>query len=186
MQHYARRALSQLPEGFSEILMPQIMTAKEGSVDRWLVKEGDACQTGDSLCEVTLGDLTISVDAPRAGVVAEILLPAGQTIKVDEPILQLAASQDAYLAYLDDMRISEHDKGMAEEVAETIEDSAKAPDVKTLLREIRHLIDAKELDQERYEHAATSNTPQCLPFYSHRICCSVFSSLLLPPPPPSS
>lgn len=149
MQQFARRPLSQLPEGFSEIKMPQIMTAKEGSVDRWLVKEGDTCQTGDSLCEVTLGDLTISVDAPSAGVVAEILLPPGQTIKVDEPIMQLAANRDVYLAYLDDMRILEHDKGMAEVVAETIEDSNKAPDVKTLLREIRHLIDTKELDQER-------------------------------------
>ena len=127
--------------------MPMIMSAKEGRVDKWLVKEGEECDSGTPLCEVTLDDLTVSVDAPRRGIIAELLLPAGETCKVDEAILQLAESKEAYLAYLDELRIEEHDKEFIEATKEAIEEESKKPDTKTLLREIRHLIDNKELDQ---------------------------------------
>lgn len=137
-----------LPAGFFEVRMPMIMTAKEGTVDKWLVKEGDACVPGTPLCEVTLDDLTVSVEAPQAGIIAEILLAVGGTCKVDEPIAQVAESSDAYLAYLEELRILEHDKELVVAVKDEIEDSSKKPDVKTLLREIRHLIDTKALDQE--------------------------------------
>ena len=70
-----RSFATQVREGFESIRMPAIMTAKEGSLDKWLVKEGADVAAGQSLCEVTLGDLTVSVDAPLAGVVAEIFLP---------------------------------------------------------------------------------------------------------------
>jgi len=124
-----------------------IMSAKEGRVDKWLVKEGEECDSGTPLCEVTLDDLTVSVDAPRRGIIAELLLPAGDTCKVDEAIVQLAKSKEAYLAYLDELRIEQHDKEFIEVTKEVLEEDSKKPDTKTLLREIRHLIDKKELDQ---------------------------------------
>ena len=137
-----------LAEGLSEVRMPQIMTAKEGTVDKWLVKEGDEFAAGAPLCEVTLEDLTVSVDAPSNGFVTSLLLPAGEACKVDEPIVQIASSKDVYLAFLDSRRILEHDKELVKEAAEVIEVSTKKPDTTTLLREIRHLIDEKKIDQE--------------------------------------
>ena len=137
-----------LPEGLAEIRMPSIMTAKEGSLDKWLVKEGDEFSLGTQLCEVTLDDLTVSVDAPNPGFVTELLLPAGQSCKVDEPIMHIATTKEAYLAHLDARRVLEHDKELVEQAASVIEDSSKKPDVKTLLREIRHLIDTKAIDQD--------------------------------------
>ena len=151
MTSLGRRGLldvKRLGEGMLELRMPSIMTAKEGTLDKWLVKEGDEFLAGTPLCEVTLEDLTVSVDAPSDGIVSALLVTNGQGCKVNDPIAHFAGSKEAYLAHLDSRRVQEHDKQLVEQAAAAIEDSSKKPDVKTLLREIRHLIETKELDQE--------------------------------------
>lgn len=41
------------------IKMPPIMDAKDGVIERWVKKEGESFAPTDTICEATLGDLTI-------------------------------------------------------------------------------------------------------------------------------
>jgi pyruvate/2-oxoglutarate dehydrogenase complex dihydrolipoamide acyltransferase (E2) component len=109
-------------------------------IDRWIKKEGDQVNQGEGICEVTLQDLTIEVESPHNGIIADIIFPEGSSIAVHQPIAVLAFDRDAYNSYFESRRIEAHDAALLEERSDLIEDEAKRPDVKVLLREVRHLI----------------------------------------------
>jgi len=123
-----------------KINMPTIMSSKEGSIEKWLKKEGEPFHQGEQLCEVTLDDLTVALDAPRAGVLAEILLYPGKLCKVDEPIALYCESNEDYLEYINESRVAVLEAEMVAQVTEQLAESAEKPSAKTMLREIRHLI----------------------------------------------
>jgi len=54
----------------------------EGTVARWLVKEGDVVEADQPLVEVTTDKVDAEIPAPAAGVVAKILVAEGDTIEV--------------------------------------------------------------------------------------------------------
>ncbi len=61
----------------------------EGTVERWLVSEGDRVEKDQILCEVTTDKVDAEVPAPESGVVARILVAEGTTVKVGEELIQL-------------------------------------------------------------------------------------------------
>ncbi|KAJ1990533.1 hypothetical protein H4R33_001676 [Dimargaris cristalligena] len=70
-------------------------TMTEGGITRWAVKEGDAFAAGDILLEVETDKAQIEVEAQDDGIMAKILVPAGEkNIAVNSPIAVLAEEGD--------------------------------------------------------------------------------------------
>ena len=72
----------------SEILMPALSpTMEEGTLAKWLVKEGDSVSAGDILAEIETDKATMEFEAVDEGTIGKILISEGsEGIKVNSPI----------------------------------------------------------------------------------------------------
>ncbi len=72
----------------TNILMPALSpTMTEGTLARWLKREGDAIRAGDVIAEIETDKATMEVEAVDEGVLQKILVQDGtQNVKVNEPI----------------------------------------------------------------------------------------------------
>src|SRR5271166_5956420 len=72
----------------TNILMPALSpTMTEGTLARWLKKEGDAVRSGDVIAEIETDKATMEVEAAEDGILGKILVPDGTSgVKVNEPI----------------------------------------------------------------------------------------------------
>ncbi|MCX7560066.1 pyruvate dehydrogenase complex dihydrolipoamide acetyltransferase [Sulfitobacter sp. F26204] len=62
----------------TEILMPALSpTMEEGTLAKWLVKEGDSVSSGDVMCEIETDKATMEFEAVDEGVIGKILIPDG-------------------------------------------------------------------------------------------------------------
>jgi pyruvate dehydrogenase E1 component beta subunit len=75
----------------TEILMPALSpTMEEGTLAKWLVKEGDAVTSGMILAEIETDKATMEFEAVDEGVMGKILIPEGtEGVKVNTPIAVL-------------------------------------------------------------------------------------------------
>ncbi|UWR21031.1 pyruvate dehydrogenase complex dihydrolipoamide acetyltransferase [Sulfitobacter sp. S190] len=75
----------------TEILMPALSpTMEEGTLAKWLVKEGDTVNSGDLLAEIETDKATMEFEAVDEGVVGKILIEEGsEGVKVNTPIAVL-------------------------------------------------------------------------------------------------
>ena len=75
-----------------ELKMPALSpTMEEGTLAKWLVKEGDEVKSGDILAEIETDKATMEFEAVDEGKVAKILVPEGTDgVKVGAPIAILA------------------------------------------------------------------------------------------------
>ncbi len=80
-----------------DILMPALSpTMEEGTLTKWLVKEGDSVSAGDVIAEIETDKATMEVEAVDEGVVEAILVPAGaEGVKVNTPIARLNGGDSA-------------------------------------------------------------------------------------------
>ncbi|WP_417839150.1 pyruvate dehydrogenase complex E1 component subunit beta [Tritonibacter scottomollicae] len=72
----------------TEILMPALSpTMEEGTLAKWLVKEGDTVNSGDILAEIETDKATMEFEAVDEGTVGKILIDEGtEGVKVNTPI----------------------------------------------------------------------------------------------------
>lgn len=79
-----------------KILMPALSpTMTEGTLAKWLKKEGDAVSAGDVIAEIETDKATMEFEAVEEGVLARILVSAGtQGVPVNEPIALLLEEGD--------------------------------------------------------------------------------------------
>jgi pyruvate dehydrogenase E1 component beta subunit len=72
----------------TEILMPALSpTMEEGTLAKWLVKEGDTVSSGDIMAEIETDKATMEFEAVDEGTVGKILVPEGtEGVKVNTPI----------------------------------------------------------------------------------------------------
>jgi pyruvate dehydrogenase E1 component beta subunit len=72
----------------TEILMPALSpTMEEGTLAKWLVKEGDTVSSGDIMAEIETDKATMEFEAVDEGVVGKILIAEGtEGVKVNTPI----------------------------------------------------------------------------------------------------
>jgi len=77
----------------TELKMPALSpTMEEGTLAKWLVKEGDDVKSGDILAEIETDKATMEFEAVDEGKIAKILVPEGTDgVKVGQPIALLAA-----------------------------------------------------------------------------------------------
>ncbi len=74
-----------------DILMPALSpTMEEGTLTKWLVKEGDTVSSGDVIAEIETDKATMEVEAVDEGVVEKLLVPEGtEGVKVNAVIARL-------------------------------------------------------------------------------------------------
>ena len=72
----------------TNILMPALSpTMTEGTLARWLMKEGDNVKAGDVIAEIETDKATMEVEAVEEGILGKILVADGTAgVKVNEPI----------------------------------------------------------------------------------------------------
>jgi 2-oxoglutarate dehydrogenase E2 component (dihydrolipoamide succinyltransferase) len=86
------------------VTMPQMgESVVEGTVERWLVREGERVAKDQVLCEITTEKVDAEVVAPEAGVVSKLLVAQGTTVPVGTELVTLdaagaAARDDAPIA----------------------------------------------------------------------------------------
>ena len=75
----------------TEILMPALSpTMEEGTLAKWLVKEGDTVSAGDLLAEIETDKATMEFEAVDEGIVGKIIVAEGsEGVKVNTPIAVL-------------------------------------------------------------------------------------------------
>ncbi|MCA0848941.1 pyruvate dehydrogenase complex dihydrolipoamide acetyltransferase [Salipiger thiooxidans] len=75
----------------TEILMPALSpTMEEGTLAKWLVKEGDTVSSGDILAEIETDKATMEFEAVDEGTIGKILIAEGsEGVKVNTPIAVL-------------------------------------------------------------------------------------------------
>ncbi|PWE55341.1 pyruvate dehydrogenase complex E1 component subunit beta [Metarhizobium album] len=74
-----------------EILMPALSpTMEEGTLSKWLKKEGDKVSSGDVIAEIETDKATMEVEAVDEGVIGKLLIAAGtEAVKVNTAIAVL-------------------------------------------------------------------------------------------------
>lgn len=79
-----------------ELKMPALSpTMEEGSLAKWLVKEGDTVQSGDLLAEIETDKATMEFEAVDEGVIAKILVAEGTGgVKVGTVIAMIAGEDE--------------------------------------------------------------------------------------------
>ncbi|WP_353472015.1 pyruvate dehydrogenase complex E1 component subunit beta [Salipiger sp. H15] len=75
----------------TEILMPALSpTMEEGTLAKWLVKEGDTVSSGDIIAEIETDKATMEFEAVDEGIVGKLLIAEGtEGVKVNTPIAVL-------------------------------------------------------------------------------------------------
>jgi pyruvate dehydrogenase E2 component (dihydrolipoamide acetyltransferase) len=81
----------------TNILMPALSpTMTEGTLARWLKREGEAVRAGDVIAEIETDKATMEVEAVDEGVLGRILVADGtEGVKVNEPIAVLVEEGEA-------------------------------------------------------------------------------------------
>ncbi|KWX89103.1 dihydrolipoamide succinyltransferase, partial [Paenibacillus riograndensis] len=71
----------------SEIKVPDLgESISEGTIYKWLVKEGDTVGQGDVLAELETDKVNLEISAEEDGVISSILRQAGENVAVGETI----------------------------------------------------------------------------------------------------
>jgi pyruvate dehydrogenase E1 component beta subunit len=85
-----------------DILMPALSpTMEEGTLSKWLKKEGDKVTSGDVIAEIETDKATMEVEAVDEGVIGKLLIEAGtENVKVNTKIAILLAEGET----ADDMK----------------------------------------------------------------------------------
>ncbi|WP_127900450.1 pyruvate dehydrogenase complex E1 component subunit beta [Solirhodobacter olei] len=88
----------------TEILMPALSpTMEEGTLAKWLVKEGDTVTSGMILAEIETDKATMEFEAVDEGIVGKILVTEGtEGVKVNTPIAVLVEEGES----ADDVKVS--------------------------------------------------------------------------------
>jgi pyruvate dehydrogenase E2 component (dihydrolipoamide acetyltransferase) len=92
-------------------------TMNEGRIAKWTVEEGTEFSSGDVLCEVETDKASMDYEAPKSSSLLKIILPAGETAKVGDPIAVIGRKGEDYAALLKEggsAAVSEEKAGEAE------------------------------------------------------------------------
>ena len=109
------------------IQMPALSpTMEEGTLAKWLVKEGDTVESGDVMAEIETDKATMEFEAVDEGVIGKIIVPEGSTgIKVNEIIAILLEDGE------DSSDIETNDTENKQDVVDIIKNDEKIPVVKS-------------------------------------------------------
>lgn len=113
-----------------EVLMPALSpTMEEGTLAKWLIKEGDSVESGDVIAEIETDKATMEVEAVEEGVVAKLLVAEGtEGVKVNAAIAILAEDGEDPANLEAPKAASSNDKAEAKAEAEEEAETVDAPE----------------------------------------------------------
>jgi pyruvate dehydrogenase E2 component (dihydrolipoamide acetyltransferase) len=86
----------------SRVVMPKLSdTMEEGKILRWLRKEGDKVETGQTLAEVETDKATVEMEAYTNGTIRKLVAPDGSSVKVGGLIAVIGAPDEDISALLE-------------------------------------------------------------------------------------
>ncbi|KAL5220964.1 hypothetical protein ABZP36_025677 [Zizania latifolia] len=98
---YPRRRRMVVRAKIREIFMPALSsTMTEGKIVSWMAAEGDRVNKGDAVVVVESDKADMDVETFHDGIVAAVLVPAGESAPVGAPIALLAESEEEVQAAL--------------------------------------------------------------------------------------
>ena len=108
------------------IQMPALSpTMEEGTLAKWLVKEGDTVESGDVMAEIETDKATMEFEAVDEGIIGKILVPEGSSgVKVNEIIAILLDDGE------DVSNIEAQKPGNKQDIIETINTEENKPSIK--------------------------------------------------------
>jgi pyruvate/2-oxoglutarate dehydrogenase complex dihydrolipoamide acyltransferase (E2) component len=69
----------------TEVIMPKFgLNMEEGTVLKWVKKEGEPIRAGETLLSVETDKAAVDVEAPTGGIILKILTPEGATVPLGE------------------------------------------------------------------------------------------------------
>src|SRR2546430_5215882 len=81
------------------VTMPQLgETVVEGTITRWLKKEGETVARDEPLFEISTDKVDTEVPSPVAGTVVEIKVPEGETVQVGTELVMIDTGGDGQAA----------------------------------------------------------------------------------------
>jgi pyruvate dehydrogenase E2 component (dihydrolipoamide acetyltransferase) len=99
------------------ITMPQLgETVTEGTILSWVKQIGEYVAEDDILVEISTDKVDTEVPSPHAGVLTEILVPAGTTVDVGTPLCVLSADQESTEQKSTEQRAQITESSQSEEV----------------------------------------------------------------------
>ena len=63
-----------------------LFIAIQGTIGKWLMKEGDSCTAGDAICEIETDKASMAFEVQDDFFIAKILATEGQEVKVGDPV----------------------------------------------------------------------------------------------------
>ncbi|MEJ6388145.1 pyruvate dehydrogenase complex dihydrolipoamide acetyltransferase [Gymnodinialimonas ulvae] len=113
----------------TEILMPALSpTMEEGTLAKWLVKEGDTVSSGDLLAEIETDKATMEFEAVDEGVIGKILVAEGtEGVKVNTAIALIGEEGEDFSAAPEPAAAPTAEAAPAEAAAPAANASAPAP-----------------------------------------------------------
>ena len=76
-----------------DVVMPQMgVSVSEGTITKWLKQPGDQVARDEPLLEISTDKVDTEVPSPGEGVLAEILVPEGETVEVGTVIARIGAA----------------------------------------------------------------------------------------------
>jgi pyruvate dehydrogenase E1 component beta subunit len=128
-------------------------TMEEGTLAKWLVKEGDEVRSGDILAEIETDKATMEFEAVDEGKIAKILVPEGTDgVKVGQPIALLAADGEAVSEAPAAPSKAEEKAAPAPQPAEQKEEATPTPHVfetaaRDLVADVARTVDEPEVPE---------------------------------------
>src|SRR5579872_3514154 len=89
----SRRTRGQRAGMSIDVMMPQMgESVVEGTVTKWLVKEGDRVREDQPLCEISTDKVDTEIPSPGTGVIAKLIAAEGETLPVGASLAVIEAS----------------------------------------------------------------------------------------------
>jgi len=112
---------------FKQFTLPDVGEGlTEGEILTWYVKPGDTVTVNQTLVEIETAKAAVELPSPYAGVVTELLVPAGTTVDVGTPIITVDVDPDGATA-----DVARPDVAAAEGAADVAAADVAAPEVAT-------------------------------------------------------
>src|SRR5678815_5444436 len=82
-----------------DVIMPQMgESIAEGTLSKWLKKVGDELRRDEPIFEISTDKVDAEIPSPVAGVLAEILVPEGETVAVQTVVARIETEKGATVA----------------------------------------------------------------------------------------
>jgi pyruvate/2-oxoglutarate dehydrogenase complex dihydrolipoamide acyltransferase (E2) component len=75
------------------------LTMEEATINEWSVAVGDPVEQGQTIATIESEKVEMELPSPVGGLVAEHLVPAGETVPVGTPLAIVVADADELAAY---------------------------------------------------------------------------------------